>query len=80
VPASTSGKGRVSADEAFGVGEGVMDSGARREGELLLLHSRLISNFFISFFGGGAALSGILILILGPTLGRNFVVKIGKAA
>jgi hypothetical protein len=67
-------------DETFGGGEGKMKGGARREVESGLTAFARDFEFYYKF-GGGAALGGILMLIWGGgTLGRNFDIKIGRAA
>jgi hypothetical protein len=38
----------------------------------------LVTEVVNVFFGGGAALGGIIMLIWGANLGRNFEVKIGR--
>jgi hypothetical protein len=73
VPARPSLKGRFGEGKAFGIGEGKMESGARREVEQGL-------TAFVHNLASGGALGEILILIWGATLGRNFDVIIGRAA
>jgi hypothetical protein len=78
VPARPSGKGRFRDGKAFGSGKGRMRSGARREVEQGLMSSCAIFNFDVIL--GRAAFGEIRILIWWATLGRNFDVKIGRAA
>jgi hypothetical protein len=70
VPARPSGKGRFSEGEAFGSGEGKMESGARTEVEQGLTAFVHNLNFVISL--GRAALGEILMLIWGDYFWEEF--------